>query len=432
MKNFLIKTLGCKTNQIESAQIEEVLVEHGFIQVQKIELADFLIVNSCSVTQNADDKALAILKHAKTDNPKIKTILTGCFAQLNAEELKENLLIDYLVGNNEKYDIVNILNTSRKNNVQDIFDQKEFNYKKLTKLSKTRASIKIQDGCNNRCSYCTIPFARGLSRSNSVENIIEQVDLFKQNDFKEIVLTGIHIGLFGEDLNPQKNLLNLLEEIEKTGIQRYRLSSLNPLEINDELINFLSKSEKFCPHFHLSLQNTCDKTLKNMNRHYSFNECLKLVEKLNSRFNLPFIGSDIIVGFAGETQEDFEESFKNLKKLDLSQIHVFPYSKRKNTKAYELDDHVKDDIKYERTKLVQKLSASKFQIFLEKNLGTEQEVLIQKVKDKKTGHFVGLTKNYLNVLIDSDVDLRNTIVKVKLKTVTDNKFIGKISAKIRV
>jgi threonylcarbamoyladenosine tRNA methylthiotransferase MtaB len=280
MKRFFIKTLGCKTNQIESAIIEEKLIADGFFSSNNVSECDYFILNSCSVTDTADSKTMVLLKKAKKENPQIKTVLTGCFAQLMAEKLKVCDFIDYIVGNEEKTNIAEIIKTDIKYAVSDIFEHETFKYDKLNSLKRTRATIKIQDGCNNRCAYCTIPLARGKNRSNNINNVIEQVNILVEHGYKEVVLTGIHIGQWGMDFKDGSKLIDLLKAIDKTSVHRYRLGSLNPLEFDDELVEFLKKSEKFCPHFHMSLQSACNKTLKNMNRHYSQEISSKLLENL--------------------------------------------------------------------------------------------------------------------------------------------------------
>ena len=386
MKKFLIKTLGCKTNQVESALIAEILTNNGYSETDNISDADFYILNSCSVTHIADNKNLAYLRRAKRENPNIKTVVTGCMAQLEKENLIKNNIADFVVGNYEKNDIVKILEKNQHFCVSDIFSHDNFRHEILHQTHRTRASVKIQDGCNNRCTYCTIPFARGKNRSDSIENIIEQINLFAQNGYYETVLTGIHIGQWGNDFSPKLTLQNLLEKLEKTNIKRYRLGSLNPLELTPDFIDFLAKSEKFCPHFHLSLQSVCDKTLKNMNRKYSAKQITELVDYINSKFNNAFIGSDIIVGFPDETEEDFDTTRQNLSDLNLSRIHVFPYSRRKGTIADTMPNQVDINEKKGRVNIIQEISDSKLHKFFEKNINTENEVIIEKKRDSVTNH----------------------------------------------
>ncbi len=413
-KTFYIKTHGCKTNQLESAVMSEKLHEAGFLTAKNPDCADIFILNSCSVTGNADIEALRLMRHMKSKRPEVLTVLTGCVAQLGFKDIEKLDYIDILLGNNDKFDIVDIL-SSGKSAVSDIFSVNVFNNQVVHEYSKTRGYLKIQDGCNNYCSYCTIPFARGKSRSNSIENILKQIEIYVENGIKEAVLTGIHIGQWGADFGRGYTLKTLLEAVENTGIKRYRLGSLNTLEITDELLEFLSESEKFCPHFHLSLQSLNTKTLCAMNRHYSAESCMELVEKINGIFKNPFIGSDIIVGFPQETDEDFALTYENLKKTELSAIHVFPYSVRKNTKAAMMTGQVEMNVKRRRADILHALAEEKYANFVQKNINQESEILIEKRPDRKTGLLKGVSRNYLNVLLDSqDSSLCNTIQKVKI------------------
>lgn len=423
MQKFIIKTHGCKSNQLESTVISEKLKENGFCETKSVQEADIFILNSCSVTENADIEALRTIRNMKHKKPELLTILTGCSAQLNSEKIQNLDYIDILLGNDDKFRIVEFINNKR-SFVSDIFDITKFNNQLIHDYSKTRGYLKIQDGCNNYCSYCTIPLARGNSRSNSVENIVEQVNLYKNMGIKELVLTGIHIGQWGLDFGDKKNLLFLLEELEKANIPRYRLGSLNPLEMDDDLLKFLAGSEKFCPHFHLSLQSLNDKTLTDMNRNYSSKICLDLIEKINSMFKLPFLGSDIIVGFPDETEDDFLTTIENAKTSKLSNIHVFPYSVRKNTAAASMKNQLSEKVKRERAAILHKIAQDKFSDFVNKNIDTVQEILVEKRPDKATGLLKGVTKNYLNVLIKAPSEayqrLHNTVQSVKITSISED------------
>lgn len=414
MKKFYIHTMGCKSNQFESAVIEENLEQHGMLKVKEITDADFYILNSCSVTHKSDNEALYLLRAAKHKNKNIVTVLTGCIAQIEKEKLLDNEFIDYVIGNDEKLHIFNYINTDNKIHTTDIMQLTKFNKVELIDTTKTRASLKIQDGCDNRCSYCIIWKARGKSRSADIEFIIDQINNFSKHGFKEVILTGIHIGLWGKDLG--LTLLDLLKEIEnRTTIERYRLGSLNPTEITDEMLEFLAKSKKFCPHFHLSLQSANDKTLRSMNRFYKTEDYLKQIEKINTLFELPFLGSDIIAGFAGESDDDFEITRKNLLKSGLTQIHTFPYSKRNGTVGANMDNQIQDDIKNKRAEIIKKISKNKLEEFIQKNIGKTYEVLIEKRPDRHSGNLKGLTRNYLTVQIDSEKkDLFNTLQTVTI------------------
>ena len=426
MKRFLIHTMACKSNQFEGAVIEENLIKSGFEKVKKLENADIYILNSCSVTHKSDSEALYLLRNAKHKNPNIITILTGCLAQIEKEKLFENDFIDFVVGNDEKLELENFLNSQEKFQAADIMQLEKFHEVRLENMTKTRASLKIQDGCDNRCSYCIIPFARGNSRSADINFVIDGINNFVRHGFKEVVFTGIHIGLWGKERG--LTLLDLLKEVEtRTELVRYRLGSLNPLEITGELLEFLAQSDKFCPHFHLSLQSACNKTLESMNRFYKVEDYLKQIEKINGMFDLPFLGSDIITGFAGETDEDFEITRQNLEKSGLSQIHTFPYSIRKGTKGAAMPHQVDEKVREERAAVVKAISARKYNEFIQKNLGTVREVLIEKHPDKSDGMLKGVTRNYLTVHLNSNnLNLTNTLCEVQLTGYKDGKVYGKL------
>lgn len=426
MKKFNIHTMGCKSNQFESAIIEENLIEHGYKKVQNIEDADIYILNSCSVTHKSDNEAMYLLRSAKHKNPNILTIATGCMAQIEKEELLKNDFIDFVIGNDEKLHLYDYINSDERFSANDILKQTEFNKVELFDTTKTRASLKIQDGCDNRCTYCIIWKARGKSRSADSEFIVNQINNFAKHGFKEVMLTGIHIGQWGKEFG--LSLLDLLKEIEeKTTIERYRLGSLNPPEITDEMLEFLKTSKKFCPHFHLSLQSANDKTLRSMNRFYKTEDYLKLIEKINETFENPFLGSDVIAGFAGETEEDFEVTRKNLLSSGLTQIHTFPYSKRKGTIGAEMENQVPDDVKNSRATIIKEIAKEKLNNFIEKNLGKTLEVLIEKHPDKHSQNLKGMTRNYLTVQIPSDrTDLFNTLQMVKLVKFENGKIYGEL------
>ena len=428
MKKFFIHTMGCKSNQFESSIIKENLTNNGFYESKTIEDSDYYILNSCSVTHKSDNEAFYHLRNAKHKKNSIKTVLTGCIAQIEKEELLKNDFIDYVIGNDDKFELYRLLEQDKKYYVSDLAGKTEFNEISLSDTTKTRASLKIQDGCDNRCAYCIIWKARGKSRSASSKFITNQINNFANAGFKEVVLTGIHIGQWGKEFG--SNLLDLLKDIENTNIHRYRLGSLNPTEINDELLNFLQKSKKFCPHFHLSLQSANDKVLRSMNRFYKTDFYLKQIEQINSMFELPFIGSDIIAGFAGETDEDFEITKNNLENSGLSQIHTFPYSVRKGTLGENMKDQVSDKIKTQRTDILKQISKNKYNHFVNKNIGKIHEVLIEKHRNKHNGNLKGITKNYLTVNISSDNnDLFNTIQNVKLTEYINGVIYGELITK---
>ena len=425
--------MGCKSNQFEGSIIIQNLENNSFEQAKKPEDADIFILNSCSVTSKSDSEAFYILRNIKHKKTEIITVLTGCIAQVEKEKLLENDFVDYVIGNDEK---LNFFETFQKLSVSssgclagDIMNLDVFHEIALDDTTKTRASLKIQDGCDSRCTYCIIPFARGKSRSADKKFVAEQINNFSKHGFKEVVFTGIHIGQWGKDTG--ESLIDLLKYIEdNTTIERYRLGSLNPTEINDSLLELLSQSEKFCPHFHLSLQSACNKTLRSMNRFYKVEDYLEQIEHINEIFDMPFLGSDIITGFAGESDEDFEVTRQNLELSGLSQIHTFPYSKRKGTIGASLPNQVDEQIKEQRASIVKEISARKLTEFINKNIGTEREVLIEKHPDKKTGFLKGVTKNYLTVLINSqNENLLNTLAKVRIKKYQDGKIYSELICK---
>ena len=397
MTKFYLKSMGCKSNQFEGQIVAQYLVEAGYQEVKKLEEAEIFVLNSCSVTHKSDNEAMYFLRQAHGKG--LKTILTGCVAQIEKEKLLQEPFIDAVYGNEDKFNIVELLKNDKDYAVLDLMNKKDFCNVILNDTTKTRISLKIQDGCDNRCAYCIIPYGRGKSRSADSDFIINEINRYAEHGYKEVVFTGIHIGLWGKDLG--KELLDLLKDVEtKTSIPRYRLGSLNPLEITPAMLDFLQDSEKFCQHFHLSLQSACNSTLKRMNRHYTVEYYLEQIEDIVSRFDKPFLGSDIIAGFVGETDKDFEITVENLKKSKLSQIHTFPYSIRKGTIAEKLQGHLPDEIKEERANVIKKISAEKFEEFLKSNIGTVQEVLIEKRPDRKTGLYKGVTRNYINVLLN--------------------------------
>lgn len=424
MATFLIKTFGCKTNQTESAVMEEKLLDAGFLAAENVETCNYYVFNSCAVTLEAEKKLLQAIKSVKHKNPNVKIILTGCYAQLHKDE--ENPLIDKIFGIYEKPDVVEIIKSNEKKFVTEINEHRDFRYEKLSNFNRTRATIKIQDGCNNRCSYCTICIARGLSRSCDEKDVLEQIDALTRNGYNEIVLTGIHVGQWGLDFPEKKNLLDLLKLIDKTDAKTVRIGSLDPNELTEELIDFLSSSEKFCPHFHLSLQSLCDKTLKNMNRHYGYEKIKNVVMKLNEKFERVFLGCDIIVGFPQETLEDFDLTLERLKKLPLSQIHVFPYSVRPKTVAATMPCQVEQSEKHRRMQLVKDLSEKKHVEFLRKNIGAEYFVTVEKNPDRKTGLYKAVTPNYIKVLFEGSPKIKNQFVKIKIDKIENETALAHI------
>lgn len=407
MKKFAIHTLGCKTNQLESTIITQMLLENSYEQVGFDDIANFYIINSCTVTNNADSDTLYYIRRAKNHNPSAQIIVTGCYAQLNPSQIEA----DVVLGNNHKFEILEYMN-SKVVAVDDIMKEKTFFAPKIhINQGRTRANIKIQDGCNNRCSYCTIPYARGNSRSNFLENIIEEINSYIKNDYKEIVLTGIHIGQWGKDLANSLNLIDLLKEIEKIpNLPRYRLGSLEPPEITDEMIEFLCNSKKFAHHLHISLQNANNDILRLMKRNYTAEQVLDIMQNLKNKMPDISLGCDIIAGFPTEGQEQFEICLENIKKMPFSYMHVFPYSIRKGTPAAQMEQ-VDEETKKLRAKKLRKIALEKKQEFLSLFLGKELEVLVEKSLSKD-GFLKGTSSNYISVITNYRNGVQNQIIKV--------------------
>jgi len=427
-KTFKIFTYGCKTNIQESDYISQELKNNGFVEKSKDENTQYTIINSCSVTSNADDEILYFIRKQKKNEPDTKIILTGCLAQADGENLANNADIFMVLGNSEKLKMPEyILQDNVKFAVQNLLEKNDFDEFNLKQSKRTRATLKIQDGCNNFCSYCIVPYTRGKSRSSKLENVISNIKDYVANGYKEVVLSAIHLGLWGLDFQPQMKLVDLLKEIEKIdGLERYRLGSLDPGELDEELIEFIINSKKLCNHLHISLQSATNKTLKNMNRHYSIEEAIRKIDYLYK--NIPFIniGADVIVGFPQETDDDFLVTCENIKKMPFSYMHIFPYSKRQFTKAAQMDGQVDEKIKKQRAQELRKIINEKQHAFLTSLIGTTQNVLIEK-QEHATNLYKGVASNYCKFLVESDKNIGNNIVSLKVEEVRDKKLFAKFN-----
>ena len=386
------------------------------------ENADIYIINTCTVTNMSDRKSRQIIRRAKQKNPNSILAVTGCYAQVAAEELEKIKDIDLIVGNTEKKDILSIIEnhmkeksagTDNKVNLTDINKQKEFtDFGTTTYTEKVRAVIKVQDGCNNFCSYCIIPYAKGRVRSRRPENIIEEINQISKNGIQEVVITGIHVASYGIDFEDKNiRLIDLLEEINKIeGIKRIRLGSLEPNLITDEFVERLKKVNKICHHFHLSLQSGCTETLKRMNRKYTAEDFEKVVKRLRKAFEDVALTTDIIVGFPGETEEEFKITYEYLKKINFYKMHVFKYSQRKGTRAAVMPNQIDGNIKEERSHKLIELSEKNEKDFLKKYINKDVEVLFEQ---KDNGFFKGHTNNYLVVKCKGE-NLENRLVNVRI------------------
>jgi len=436
MKKVAVNTLGCRTNQLESSMIIDDFKIHGWEIVKFTEIADIYIINTCTVTGKSDTNSRYYIRQAKRINPNAKIVVTGCYAQTSAEELSKLDEIDLIIGNTEKNNLFEIVkdrlfkSIDNKIIVADIMQQSEFGDKKaLSASGRTRANIKIQDGCNYRCSYCIVPYARGKSRSNSIDNVLDQIIRITEQGYKELIISGIHLGQWGLDLSPQNSLASLIKEIERIEeLKRFRISSIDPMEFNDDLIETLINSKKFCKHLHISLQSGSDEILKQMKRRYNVEYYTNLINNLTQNIPNLAVGSDIIVGFPGETQELFDITYQNLKNLPISYIHVFSYSRRKGTPADKMPNQVHDHIKKQRNTLLNELAAEKNLEFRKSQIGKETEILVEFSRDKKTGFLKGMTDNYISVQVEGDDSYINSLTKVIITEVTSECTKGKIVA----
>ena len=394
------------------------------------EISDICIINTCTVTNIADRKSRQALRKVKEKNKNAIIVATGCYAQTYKEELEKMPEIDLVLGNEEKKDIVNYIEKfieTRKKiiSVKDISTQKKFDeLGEVSYTEKTRAVIKVQDGCNQFCSYCIIPYARGRIRSRKIENVISEIEKIAKNGIKEVVITGIHLSSYGKDFEENIGLIDLLEEINKIdGILRIRLGSLEPKIITEDFMKRLIKLEKICHSFHLSLQSGCDETLKRMNRKYTTNEFLEITEILRKYYKDVILTTDIIVGFPGETKEEFEKTYEFLKKIKFYKTHVFPYSPRKGTIAAKMPNQITGDIKSKRSKKLIELSDINEKNYNDKLIGENVEVLFE---EPKGGYIKGHTQNFILVKCKTDENFENQIKKVKIIGAETEAVIGEI------
>lgn len=417
-KTFSILTLGCKVNQYESEAMAELFEKNGYIQVDNdTDVADVYIVNTCTVTNLSDRKSRQYIRRAKRENPDSTVAVVGCYAQVAPKEVEKIEGVDVVIGTSERSKIVDLIEESKEedkkiNIVRDIKKDRDFQFIKIDEnFHKTRSYMKVQDGCNRFCTYCIIPYARGTIRSRRIGDCVREAIRLANAGYKEIILTGIHVGSYGVDLGPVR-LIDLIEKIaEVDGIERIRLSSVEPNIISEDFMKRAIACSKLCDHFHLSLQSGSNKVLKDMNRHYNreeFIEKTKIIKKY-----MPYAGltTDIIVGFPGESDEDFEDSMSIVREVEFSKVHVFKYSKRKNTPAADRADQVDGNIKIKRSEELIKLQDQYLKKFREKNMPRTLKVLFEEFDQ---GYYFGYTDNYIRVKVKSDKDLINKILDVRL------------------
>ena len=458
MKKVALHNLGCKVNSYEIEVMQENLEKNGYIIVPFAPGADIYIINTCTVTNIADRKSRQMLHKAKKMNPEAVVVAVGCYVQTGTESVKQDECIDLAVGNNRKKDIVSILEeylrekelnrqdkTLHETTIPDINDGKqEYEEMTLTHAGEhTRAHIKIQDGCNQFCSYCIIPYARGRVRSRREEDIIKEVKGLVAAGYKEVVVTGIHLSSYGLDfiskdsgdylqgvdirtLAYQKGyLLDILEKINAIdGLERIRIGSLEPRIITEKFAMKLKSLDKLCPHFHLSLQSGCDETLKRMNRHYSAKEFKEKVEILRTVFDNPAITTDVIVGFPGETEEEFKETYEFLEDISFYEMHVFKYSKRQGTVAAARKDQVDDRIKTERSNLLLAMEQKQSEVYRNGYIGKTVEALMEEEKEIQGKKYqVGYTKTYVKVAAETGEDLSNRLIEGEAVSLLENEYL---------
>lgn len=422
MKKAALHNLGCKVNAYETEAMQHLLEEAGYEIVPFTQKADVYVINTCSVTNMADRKSRQMLHKAKKNNPDSIVVAAGCYVQTSEKEVLNDLSVDIVIGNDRKHDLVRLLEEysldSVNDTVDDINDGKHDFEELFIDQTKehTRAFIKVQDGCNQFCSYCIIPYARGRVRSRRFENVIAEVEKLAANGFKEVVLTGIHLSSYGVDFEEATGLLELIQAVNAVnGIERIRLGSLEPKIVTEHFASELSKLDKICPHFHLSLQSGCDATLKRMNRKYTTKEYERGCELLRKYFVHPAITTDVIVGFPGETDEEFEQTKAYLEHIHFYEMHIFKYSKRKGTRAAVMPDQIDEQIKAARSEKLIALGHDMSKEFRKFYIGKNEEALFEEkavIGDKE--YFVGYTKEYVKVAKKTDENLENQIVSGRI------------------
>lgn len=429
-KKVAFHTLGCKVNTYETDAMEQMLLSHGYEIVSFENQADIYIINTCSVTNMADRKSRQMLHKAKKKNPNAVVVAAGCYVQAAPKEVLADAGVDLVIGNNRKQDLVQILEDyfkeHREEAVIDINKEQEYEELELDFVSDhTRAYIKVQDGCNQFCSYCIIPYTRGRVRSRAKQDVISEIKRIAKNGTKEVVLTGIHLSSYGKDLKDGTDLLDLIKAVhEVDGIQRIRLGSLEPRIITLEFAQELRRLDKFCPHFHLSLQSGCEATLKRMNRHYTPEEYYEKCELLREVFEHPAITTDVIVGFPGETEEEFEETYRFLEKVNFYEMHVFKYSKRKGTRAAEMENQVPEPIKTKRSNILLELTRECSKRYRSFWIGREVNVLLEEkiVLDGEV-YTVGHTKEYVKAAVKGEFS-SNTFITGKINGFLNEEIVN--------
>lgn len=426
-------TLGCRVNVYESEAMIEKFIKDGYEITNFEEFSDVYVINTCTVTNMGDKKSRQMISRARRKNPEAIIAVVGCYSQIASDEISKIEGVDVVLGTRNKGDIVYYVNRAREEKkqfveVSDVLRNKNFEELDIEEYQdKTRAFLKIQDGCNKFCSYCLIPFARGAVCSKDPEKLLKEVHELAQNGFKEIILSGVHTASYGVDLEGDWSLVKVLEEINKVeGIERIRIGSIDPTFFSEGVIEKITTLEKMCPHFHLSLQSGCDATLKRMNRHYTTEDYKTVVKNLRKYISDVSITTDIIAGFPGESERDFNETYKFLSEIKLSKMHIFKYSPRKGTKAAEMMLQVDGNIKEQRSEALITLAEKLENEFMNKFIGCTMNVLYEEESKDLSNHYVGYTSNYIKVITKSDENLQGKIVETRLKEVDKGYILGEI------
>ena len=433
MRTAALHNLGCKVNSYETEAMQQLLEEAGYEIVSFHEKADVYIINTCSVTNIADRKSRQMLHRAKKQNPEAVVVAAGCYVQSAAEELKADLAVDVIIGNNKKQDLVPILEEYFKDrtdssHVIEINETHEYERLSIHKIADhTRAFLKVQDGCNQFCSYCIIPYTRGRVRSRRPEEVVAEVRELAAAGYQEVVLTGIHLSSYGVDFKEEENenLLSLIRQVhEVEGIRRIRLGSLEPRIITDDFAKELASMPKFCPHFHLSLQSGCDETLKRMNRHYTTEEYAAGCDILRRYFDNPAITTDVIVGFPGETEEEFEATKAFLERIGFYEMHIFKYSRRAGTRADRMPEQVPEQIKNVRSEALLLLEKQMSKAYRESFLGKKKTVLLEeKTEIGGRAYMIGHTMEYVKAVVPYADNLKNKMTEGILKEALNDEVL---------
>ena len=430
MKKVAFHTLGCKLNFSETSSIARSCEDEGYEKVDFKEKADIYVLNTCSVTENADKECKRLVRQVLKINSEAFVVIIGCFAQLKPEEIAKYEGVDLVLGATEKFKLPSYLNDLSKQEIAEIhsceIEDANFFESAYSIGDRTRAFLKVQDGCDYKCTYCTIPLARGISRSDQLENVLKNAKEISRKEIKEIVLTGVNIGDYGKgefgNKKHKHTFLDLVKALDDVkGISRLRISSIEPNLLKNETIDFVSNSKIFVPHFHIPLQSGSDELLKRMKRRYQTTLYKDRITLIKDKMPDCCIGVDVIVGFPGETEELFQETYNLLNELDISYLHVFTYSERANTEAATMKNIVDKNVRHQRSKMLRILSAKKKRAFYENNIGTIRTVLFE--HDNKDGFIQGYTENYVKVKVDYDPGLRNQSIKVKLNDFADDGII---------